>query len=560
MMRLVLPKIGARVYLNKPLSVSLTSELSLRCLSTLSFNVENLQKKCLVSTQRAYFHDEDRGYGGGRGRGNDYGGGRYGGNDYGGGRGNSQFDNYGNRPRGGSFSNSGMSGQRSGFDKELPKQTFENLPPIKKNSYQEPESVANRPQDEIENYYAEHRVTLTGNGTVRPILNFEETSFPDQIKQKLLAYPEPTVIQAVSWPLALSGRDIISIAKTGSGKTLGFILPAIMHIQSQTPRQRNDGPAVLVLAPTRELAMQVESVAKEFGSVMGLQTACLYGGAPKMAQAQKLRMGVDICVATPGRLTDFLSEGTTNLRRCSYLVLDEADRMLDMGFEPQIRKIISQIRPDRQTLMFSATWPREVRELARDFQTDSIRLNVGSGELSANPNITQHVLVVNGYEKQKRLQDMLKQFQTEGDFKALIFVKTKRSADALVIQMRQNGIQALSIHGDKSQGEREWALDQLRTGKAKLIICTDVFARGIDVSDVKYVVNYDYPNDAEDYVHRIGRTARGNRTGTSYTFFSHEDYDKAGDLIKVLQQTNQDVPDALHEMAPQKGKSARYGS
>ncbi|KAI1723807.1 DEAD/DEAH box helicase domain-containing protein [Ditylenchus destructor] len=551
MMRLALPKIGARVYLNKPLS-ALTNELSLRSLSTLSYNVKNLQNKSLVSAQKAYFHDEGRGYGGGRGT--DYGSGR--GSNYGGGR-----DNYGNRPRGGSYSNSGNMGRRSdGFSdlgSTLPKQTFENLQPIKKNSYQEPESVANRPQSEIDNYFAENRVSLIGNGTVRPIMSFEETTFPDPIKQKLFAYPEPSIIQAVSWPLALSGRDIISIAKTGSGKTLGFILPAIMHIQSQTPRQRGDGPTVLVVAPTRELAMQVESVAREFGSLLGLRTACLYGGAPKPPQGQKLRMGVDICVATPGRLADFLSEGVTNLLRCSYLVLDEADRMLDMGFEPQIRKIISQIRPDRQTLMFSATWPKEVRELARDFQTDAIRLNVGSGELAANPNITQHVMVVNEYEKQKRLQDMIKQFQTEEDYKALIFVKTKRSADALVIQMRQNGIQALSIHGDKSQGEREWALAQLRAGEAKLIICTDVFARGLDVSDIKYVINYDYPNDAEDYVHRIGRTGRGNNTGTSYTFFSHDDYDKAADLIKVLQQTNQDVPDALMQMVPQKRSVAQ---
>lgn len=217
---------------------------------------------------------------------------------------------------------------------------------------------------------------------------------------KILGYDQPTAIQAQGWPIALSGMDMVGIAQTGSGKTLAYMLPAIVHINNQPPIGRGEGPIALILAPTRELAQQIQQVAIDFGRSSYVRNTCIFGGAPKGPQARDLERGVEICIATPGRLIDFLQKGTTNLERCTYLVLDEADRMLDMGFEPQIRKIIEQIRPDRQTLMWSATWPKEVKKLAMDFLKDYVQVNIGSLQLSANHNILQIVDVCQEHEKE----------------------------------------------------------------------------------------------------------------------------------------------------------------
>merc|ERR1719315_88781 len=209
-----------------------------------------------------------------------------------------------------------------------------------------------------------------------PIQYFQDIELPDYITNEIRHqnYEFPTAIQAQGWPIAMSGRDLVSIAKTGSGKTLGFILPAIIHINHQPYLERGDGPIALVLAPTRELAQQILQVAKEFGQSNRIRSTCLFGGAPKGPQIRDLQNGCEIVIATPGRLLDILNMGKTNLQRCTYLVLDEADRMLDMGFEPQIRKIVSQIRPDRQTLLWSATWPKEVRKMAGDFLQSYVHL------------------------------------------------------------------------------------------------------------------------------------------------------------------------------------------
>ncbi|XP_015338043.2 probable ATP-dependent RNA helicase DDX17 [Marmota marmota marmota] len=292
-------------------------------------------------------------------------------------------------------------------------------------------------------------------------------------------FTEPTPIQCQGFPLALSGRDMVGIAQTGSGKTLAYLLPAIVHINHQPYLERGDGPICLVLAPTRELAQQVQQVADDYGKCSRLKSTCIYGGAPKGPQIRDLERGVEICIATPGRLIDFLESGKTNLRRCTYLVLDEADRMLDMGFEPQIRKIVDQIRPDRQTLMWSATWPKEVRQLAEDFLRDYTQINVGNLELSANHNILQIVDVCMESEKDHKLIQLMEEIMAEKENKTIIFVETKRRCDDLTRRMRRDGWPAMCIHGDKSQPERDWVLNEFRSGKAPILIATDVASRGL---------------------------------------------------------------------------------
>merc|ERR1719223_1281881 len=243
-------------------------------------------------------------------------------------------------------------------------------------------------------------------------------------------------------------------------------------------------------------------------------------------------------------MIDFLDAGDTNLKRVTYMVLDEADRMLDMGFEPQMRKITSQCRPDRQTLMWSATWPKEVQKLARDICKERpVHVNIGSTDMRTAHTIRQYVEVVNEADKKARLKRLLEKVM-DGS-RILIFCESKRDGDDLTREMRTDGWPALCIHGDKKQEEREWVLKEFKEGKSPILVATDVASRGLDVKDIKYVINYDFPNGIEDYVHRVGRTGRAGATGSSYTFFPTDKAKHAGDLIAVLREANQPVPDEL---------------
>jgi len=424
------------------------------------------------------------------------------------------------------------------------------LEPIQKSFYKEAPQVSARTPQETAAVLTEWDATVSGRDVPKPIVDFTEAGFPPSFLQNIYAqsFTKPTAIQAVGWPAALAGRDLVGIAKTGSGKTLAFSLPGMIHLKHQAPLQRGDGPIVLVLTPTRELAQQILEVAVTFGNHSGIRNVCVYGGAPKGPQLRDLERGAEFCIATPGRLLDFLEAGKTNLRRTSYLVLDEADRMLDMGFEPQIRKIIDQIRPDRQTLMFSATWPKEVRKLSEEFLSDPCYVTVGSINATANHNILQITDVCADHEKNWKLAQLMQEIMQEKENKTLIFTETKRRADDLMRTMRREGWKVAAIHGDKKQEEREYVLTQFRNSNINVLIATDVAARGIDVEDIKFVINFDYPNCAEDYIHRIGRTARAERTGTAYTFFTQSNAPKAKDLIEVLKEANQVVNPKLYEM------------
>ncbi|XP_049873993.1 uncharacterized protein LOC126372336 isoform X2 [Pectinophora gossypiella] len=426
-----------------------------------------------------------------------------------------------------------------------------NLEPIQKDFYKPHANVDARTDDEVEMFRAAKEITVSGNNVPRPNQVFDEGNFPDHVMNtiKEQGWVEPTGIQAQGWPIALSGRDMVGIASTGSGKTLAYMLPAAVHIVHQQRIQRGDGPIALILAPTRELAQQIQSVAQAYSAHGCIRNTCLFGGSPKGPQARDLERGVEIVIATPGRLIDFLERGTTNLRRCTYLVLDEADRMLDMGFEPQIRKIIEQIRPDRQVLMWSATWPKEIQALAEDFLNDYVKVNIGSLNLSANNNIKQIVEICEEHEKEAKLTNLLKEIASERDNKVIVFVETKKKVDDIARAVRRNGHKALAIHGDKSQPERDAVLTEFRNGATTILIATDVAARGLDVEDVKFVVNYDYPNSSEDYIHRIGRTGRCQQSGTAYTYFTSGDSRQARGLVAVLRETGQNPPAKLGDMA-----------
>lgn len=322
------------------------------------------------------------------------------------------------------------------------------LPKFEKSFYKEDPIVTSRSHRDVDGFRKIKEIAVQGNHVPRPVETFDEAGFPKYVMDEVKAqgFAAPTAIQSQGWPMALSGRDVVGIAETGSGKTLTYCLPAIVHINAQPLLGPGDGPIVLVLAPTRELAVQIQQEVTKFGKSSRIRNTCVYGGVPKGGQIRDLSRGVEVCIATPGRLIDMLESGKTNLRRVTYLVLDEADRMLDMGFEPQIRKIIGQIRPDRQTLMWSATWPKDVRQLASDYLSDFIQVNIGSMDLSANHRITQIVEILSEGEKRQRMTEHLERIMEDREAKVLLFTGTKRVADEITRFLRQDGWPALCKH------------------------------------------------------------------------------------------------------------------
>ncbi|CAI4914751.1 ANL_collapsed_G0046390.mRNA.1.CDS.1 [Saccharomyces cerevisiae] len=488
------------------------------------------------------------------------------GGDFRGGR-NSDRNSYNDRPQGGNY-RGGFRGRsnynqpqeliKPNWDEELPK-----LPTFEKNFYVEHESVRDRSDSEIAQFRKENEMTISGHDIPKPITTFDEAGFPDYVLNEVKAegFDKPTGIQCQGWPMALSGRDMVGIAATGSGKTLSYCLPGIVHINAQPLLAPGDGPIVLVLAPTRELAVQIQTECSKFGHSSRIRNTCVYGGVPKSQQIRDLSRGSEIVIATPGRLIDMLEIGKTNLKRVTYLVLDEADRMLDMGFEPQIRKIVDQIRPDRQTLMWSATWPKEVKQLAADYLNDPIQVQVGSLELSASHNITQIVEVVSDFEKRDRLNKYLETASQDNEYKTLIFASTKRMCDDITKYLREDGWPALAIHGDKDQRERDWVLQEFRNGRSPIMVATDVAARGIDVKGINYVINYDMPGNIEDYVHRIGRTGRAGATGTAISFFTEQNKGLGAKLISIMREANQNIPPELlkYDRRSYGGGHPRYG-
>jgi ATP-dependent RNA helicase DDX5/DBP2 len=368
---------------------------------------------------------------------------------------------------------------------------------------------------------------------------------------------------------------MICIAKTGSGKTCGFLLPSFHQFIQNKGKRNGKGPMMIVLAPTRELACQILDETQKFGRPNGIRSVCCYGGAPKYPQIAALDRGVECVIATPGRINDLIEMKKVDLSSVRFVVLDEADRMLDMGFEPQIRSIMSQV-PDnskRQTLLFSATWPKEIQKLAFDFLLDPIQINVGEiNVLNANKDITQKIIMCNDGDKIEKIKEILKNLVDAADqtevskvkpttgvdlggkmhSKVIIFVAKKYVAHDLANQLWDDGFAVDSLHGDRAQWERTKVINAFKQGTLRLLVATDVAARGLDVKDVGVVVNYDMPvgtNGAEDYIHRIGRTGRAGAKGIAYTFFTQGDRKLATDLVDVLTNAEQEIPDELRRMA-----------
>lgn len=396
---------------------------------------------------------------------------------------------------------------------------------------------------EVEAFRKENAMFVKGSDIPDPVLELTGLAVFKDVHQKLKnSYKVPTPIQAQGWPMALQGRDMVGIAQTGSGKTLSFVLPGLIHASDQNRK----GPIVLVLAPTRELAVQINEVFLEYAPIYKLRSTVVYGGTSIVNQKKELRRGIDILVATPGRLIDLYNQGDVSLKHVTFLVLDEADRMLDMGFEPQLKQIIPLTNPERQTLMWSATWPKEVRNLAESYMSDYIQITIGEDELTVNKKIDQKVVVIENRAKRTRLITELENIKQK---KTIVFCNTKRMCDDLEYYLIDKGFKASAIHGDKSQNARDTVIARFREGKRNILLATDVAARGLDVKDVKLVINFDFPKQTEDYVHRIGRTARGDvKEGLSISFFTQDDRNCAKELIKLLEDGNKEVPSELREI------------
>ncbi|KAG9106954.1 RNA-dependent ATPase [Ceratobasidium sp. 392] len=437
---------------------------------------------------------------------------------------------------------------------------------------------------EVAAYLAKNNISIHApSGEVVPISKFSQlTSYgvDERLIRATDKFQEPSLIQACSWPASLNGSDVVGIAETGSGKTLAFGLPALQHILNSSPPSNSDEKAskkskkskkqsgttevtVLVVAPTRELAIQTQQTLHELGGPFGIGSVCLYGGAPKDDQRKTLLSQngdgriTRIVVGTPGRLKDFVEE-------------DEADRMLDKGFENDIRSIIEKTAPmdNRQTLMFSATWPESVRRLASTFQRDPVRVTVGKDELQANSRVEQVVEVFDDVrEKDRRLIQRLKELghkpNTSSPDRVLIFALYKKECDRVTQALAARGFHALAIHGDLGQAQRIKALDDFKAARTTLLVATDVAARGLDIPEVKAVINYTFPLTVEEYVHRIGRTGRGGRSGKSITFFTGADHERAlaGEFARVLKDNGFDAePLKKFPMTIKKKTHGSYGA
>ncbi|KAK0640707.1 P-loop containing nucleoside triphosphate hydrolase protein [Cercophora newfieldiana] len=454
-------------------------------------------------------------------------------------------------------------------------------------SYKQTAALDAVAESEIQDFLkkAEINISEPSASNLRPITHFSQIPSSKLMSKKPFAsFTTPTPIQSASWPYALSGRDVIGIAETGSGKTLAFSVPCVEALSS-VKKSKHSGYSTharaVIVSPTRELAMQTHAAISGLASLVGLSAVCLYGGASKDEQRALLRKnsGADIIVATPGRLKDFLSDETVSLSEVMFAVLDEADRMLDKGFEDDIKLILGSCPPreKRQTLMFTATWPTSVRGLAEGYMVDPVKVTIGSRtragedgegngstELQANSRIAQTVEVVDPRGKEQRLLELLREAQkgTAKNDRILVFCLYKKEAVRVENFLERRGIRVCSIHGDLGQDQRTRSLEAFKAGTTSVLVATDVAARGLDIPEVKLVINVTFPLTIEDYVHRIGRTGRAGKQGKAITLFTEHDKAHSGSLVNILKGANQPVPEDLLKFGTtvKKKAHAEYGT
>jgi ATP-dependent RNA helicase RhlE len=356
-------------------------------------------------------------------------------------------------------------------------------------------------------------------------------------------YDEPTPIQAQAIPHVLAGRDVLGCAQTGTGKTAAFALPVLQRLAEQDQRgQKGRKPRALVLAPTRELAIQIAASFSDYGSYSGLKNTTIYGGVGQNPQVRALRKGVDIVIATPGRLLDLMGQGHVHLDQVEVLILDEADRMLDMGFLPDVRRIVRAVAAQRQTLLFSATMPAEILALSNSIMQQPQEVSVAPEQPTVEA-IEQSVYFVSRKKKQALLQHLLREQEVT---RALVFTRTKHGANNVVKKLKRAGISAEPIHGNKSQSARQRSLQNFRSGNTRVLVATDVVARGIDVDEISHVIQYDLPNEPETYVHRIGRTGRAGADGIALSFCAEGERSQLKQIERLLGQRVEVAADHPH--------------
>lgn len=472
--------------------------------------------------------------------------------------------NFGNSNRRGSNPREDGTCNGAGFPHRRPDARGSAIPEPIFSQWQPSERIRRLQNDQIEEVMArlnvDVHITPGTPSAPAPVESFEDMCLNPSIMKDIIFhdYSTPTPIQAQAMPVALSGRDLLGCAETGSGKTAAFSIPMIQHCLAQPPIRHGDGPLALVLAPTRELAQQIEKEVKAFSrSLESFRTAIVVGGTNIAEQRSELRAGVEIVVATPGRFIDHLQQGNSSLSRISFVVLDEADRMLDMGFEPQIREVMRNLPKRHQTLLFSATMPEEIEALAQEYLNKPVQVKVGKVS-SPTANVSQVLEKVTEEEKTDRLMALLVEESSQAEKSGqplpltIVFVERKTRCDEVSDALVAQGLHAVALHGGRSQVEREAALREFRSGSTNILVATDVASRGLDVTGVSHVVNLDLPKAMEDYVHRIGRTGRAGTSGRATSFYTERDMFLVAHIRKAIADA-----EAGNTMAFATGKAAR---
>lgn len=431
---------------------------------------------------------------------------------------------------------------------------------ILKNFYKEhPETVSMTEQmsSDLRNMFSIH---VTGNNICKPCVSFAHFMFDESMMDIIVQseYTEPTDIQKQAIPEALSGRDIVALAETGGGKTGAFIWPMVVHVKNQKQYYKSgSGPVALILAPSRELAQQIYAEAKKYCRPHHIKCSLVIGGSSKGLQFKELRgSNVEAVIATPGRLIDLVKSKAMHLKNISYLVFDEADKMFDLGFEPQVRSICSNIRPDVHLLLFSATFSPKIEKLVKDYLKDPVFISIGDPK-QASSNVKQHIIVLNDHsEKWDWLMNNLPCLTLKGT--VLIFVSKKVDVENLVQNLHSQGFSCGGLHGDMSQQDRESVFSDYKSKKITILVSTDVAARGIDIKHISVVLNYDAAKNINSHIHRVGRTGRAKAKGDAYTLLVDEDR-LAAELVRSFKSSSQEVPKDLLKLAMKNGRFRKGG-